>query len=1568
MKTNKTGKAIMLAAVFCCLMGTVIAVSLYSNETLTAYAANPPYFQLKDGGMNNISSGSYVSGTFAVQMYNSKYIFVKEPGGSENKYQPSSDTMIFSRSANGWYTVWTQKNTFWEITDSSSQTVGVDTVKPTMTLTGKNGTVYSGSLVSGSFSASASDSFSGVAAMYVKTPSASSYVRYYGAAYSSSGTYNLYCTDNAGNTSSTYTITVDTAAPVLSLYAGGVSVSSGAHKNASNVQFAASDSGIGLDGIYVRTPGNSSYTKYTSSSVTFTAEGTYYVYAVDKGGYSTSTYNVTLDRTAPVVSVKNAGGTSLTSGKYYSATQINAYASDTNGLSFYVRRGSTGATSTITSGAAFTAEDTYYFYATDAAGNTSSEFVMTIDRTAPIGNTYADGNLISGAFTSAARISYTATDANGCSVYVKTPGSASYAVISSGTSFTAEGQYSFYTLDSAGNRSETKTVTIDRTKPTVNSYGDGVPAENSTVINAEYLTLSASDTGSGVKSIYVLKPGAFGYTVYTSGTRLTEEGTYRFYAEDNVSLESGYSTVTLDRTSPTGIVYVGSTGTANGSYTNKAFKYTAVDTGSGLAYLQILRPGGDWESYTNGAEVTGADGTYYFRAYDSAGNESVTSYIIYDTTLPSVAVYGDSIALSYGAFTNAVEVRFFGDDAHLDKCYIKKPGDTGFSIAGNNAVFTEKGRYEFYCTDKSLNQSPVCMITVDREKPTGRILTGGVEVSDGAYLNTAFSYAASDNYEISTIQYRRDDGSWQSYENGRVLSVLADGKYSFRAFDLAGNISDERYMYYDVTPPAVSIRAEAGPVPDGGFTNTAALSFTIEDENFLTAYVKTPGSNAFILYNPGSTFSAAGNYEVYATDKSGNASRTYSVTIDRTPKAVEIGNMKITWLDIAGFATIVSVTVNDVAISNGTAIRVIDGGEYTVQSTDEAGNVWTYSFIAESEDVLTKTVNISWWEAGGYAFDSYDKALAYVVSREQTLVKVSAWNNSEWDAGIMMDSYDAANAKPGTFYLYKKHDDASTEVAYFTLERLNAVIKSYAEKQISQYWYFEKTAATAYLDNNLYVLSDSNVVIANRVQLNASAKYLLNGNALDAEYVTAGGMHILTVYDDYGNSYAYTLYIVTELSELYYRDANGDYYLADSSKTYFFKNRFTVKMTDSVDGYAMTIIYNGSGEIVTMLNEGEEYILSEPGKYVVRTVNHFGHQDYVFYISDNAATIEATADDISKRLNVTISPSPDRDVYVTAIMVWYAVDNENWTQLTADDYGYTITPDRPSYDFYTTGYYRITVEDTVRSGIDKIITEVYYAKPAPTITAYGLHENGYTNEDVWFVWSDEAYASLSYDSETSTYKSGTVLTESREYCLSFYDYDGYEEVYYFTINKDAPVITASTPVIDGYVITPITLSFTKENCTAELLRDGIPVEFVSGDTVSIDGEYTLTVTDIAGNIATLKFILDTTPPEAILSGVENGGSTKDTVTMSDLSEPAAITVYLNDREILYSIGDKLTDEGRYRVVIIDLAGNITEYRFEILFSLSAASIAVIALSGTALIGGTAAILIARKRKKFKGKK
>ncbi|GHV02706.1 hypothetical protein FACS1894211_14660 [Clostridia bacterium] len=203
--------------------------------------------------------------------------------------------------------------------------------------------------------------------------------------------------------------------------------------------------------------------------------------------------------------------------------------------------------------------------------------------------------------------------------------------------------------------------------------------------------------------------------------------------------------------------------------------------------------------------------------------------------------------------------------------------------------------------------------------------------------------------------------------------------------------------------------------------------------------------------------------------------------------------------------------------------------------------------------------------------------------------------------------------------------------------------------------------------------------------------------------------------------------------------------------------------------------------------------------------------------------------------------------------------------------------------------------------------------------------------------------------------------------MEFLDGNGYSRVYAFTVDKTAPA-GALTAMANGVTNETVTLVFADEGARGEWYKDGVLVGgYESGEEVTEDGEYRIVLTDRAGNATEYTFTIDTVLPEATLIGVVSGGKTGGSVTLKNPTEQAEVTAYKNGEAFEYAFGDTLTQEGSYRIVLADRAGNATEYAFEIVYAVNAAGTVVILLVVAAIAGGIAVVYLRRKRKAFKTK-
>jgi len=1643
-----------------CLIASLPVVTIYAEGSVVS-----------DGTFTN---REYVGFTASGAVGGIKGIYVKAPDSNDYALY-TSGTSLYREGIYYVYAV--------DSADNASVTVSVflDKTKPVGTLT------VSDLFTNKAFSYSATDNGSGVSKLEIKRPNGN-WETYSGeeiAKTGGDGLYSFRATDKAGNVSDESKINLITTAPAVTIYAGTVSVPNGTYTNGGYVSFAAAASLTATASLFVQLPGAGGYISYAAGTPLY-GEGVYHFYAADNAGNKSETVSVTLDTTKPAGTVTSDGKIIQNDGYTNKAFSFTATDSLSGILKLEMKRPG-GAWETYNGEEIVKTGDDglYLFRATDKAGNVSDESRIYLITSAPNVTIYAGTAVVqSGAYTNKGNISFTAAAFGSAtaSLFVKMPDAPNYTSYISGTPLYLEGTYYFYAGDNAGNMSATVNVTLDMTKPVgmVTSDGAVLPNDRHTnkafsysatdalsgvagleikrpggawetyngeeiarngddglysfratdkagnvsdesmihlitsapvltvyagteviqsgaYTNNGYVSLTAAASLNATASLFVKLPNASGYIPYTAGTPFNGEGTYYFYATDNAGNVSGTVSVTLDMTKPVGIVTSDGATISNDGYTNKAFSYTATDSLSGAAYCEVKRPNGTWETYAAGTEISAANesGWYAFRAVDNAGNISDESRICLMTALPDITVYAGTTVVASGTITNNGCVSFTASDAlsGANTLYVRMPGASEYTLYIAGTQLFREGVYCVYATDAAGNKSEEATVTLDMTNPVGTVVSDGAVVQSGGYTNKAFSFTATDSLSgVAYYEVKRPNAAWETYAAGSEIPAASiGGWYAFRAVDAAGNVSDESRICLITTVPGVTLYADEQPVTNGAYTNAARISMSANGDYVKTCFVKLPDASGYIPYTQFFTFTAAGRYEFYAEDYAGGASGVFTVIIDRALKPVTLngvsggktaGDVTLTWENgnPVTAAPIVSVTVNGIAYAKGSVIKTIDGGVYVVASADAAGNIWTAAFTAARREILSETLNKQYFESVGnggqiHSFAAYDNALAFATTREAALVTTGTWNGDTWDGGIPMDYIDSANAKNGAYYIYKKSGDSASSVAYFTLDRLNAVIAEYAAASVSSFYWWEKVPAASYGGNDIYSLTADRIFVGNSVSLAAHANYLIDGAAFAGNTYSVEGEHTLTVYDDYGNSYEYTLVIVRTAPDIMYRLGEGAYNKADDDRQYVFKEAVTLKIEDALGGgFAMYIVKNSAEEIIAAVSCGDEYTLSKSGRYYVYAINHAGKSSEItFVLSLVSPTAAFTENAGSKRLELRVEPSADGGANITDIKIYKSVDGETWVLLAADDYGRAVNTGRIFYEFNRDGLYRVVVEDNFRSGIDAVTAVKEYKKPAPNGTLHGVSHivadggKAYTNTSVRFVWTDEAQAAVTFNGETAAYLSGTELTEDGEYVLTFYDANGFEMTYTFIIKTTKPAVELSLEPTDGYLTEPVSAAY-DDDCSAVYYKDGELVgAYVSGTEIDGDGEYEIVVTDLAGNTAAVTFTLDTTPPAAEIIGVKDGGKTSGGVVLRNLSEPAAVKVYLNGNLISYRLGDNLTELGVYRVALTDDAGNVTEYNFEIIYAVNTAGTMIIFIVILGIIGGIVAVSIFRRRSKFKAK-
>ncbi|MEU6178783.1 OmpL47-type beta-barrel domain-containing protein [Streptomyces coeruleorubidus] len=237
-------------------------------------------------------------------------------------------------------------------------------------------------------------------------------------------------------------------------------------------------------------------------------------------------------------------------------------------------------------------------------------------------------------------------------------------------------------FDKAGNVSAEKSIAFtvvapqsdDTTAPETSATVSGERNADGAYIDMATVTVSASDTGSGVNTIeYAVGSGA--WQPYTAPVMVHEVGehTVRYRATDkagNVAAEKSVRFTVVaappqDTTPPVAGVTVEGTRNSDGAYVNSArVTVTATDAhGSGVERIEYSLDGGPYLAYTAPVVVDRAGAhTVAYRATDKAGNTSAALTVTFTVVsgqvpAPNCPEYDERLTVIVGTVDSGVRNR-----------------------------------------------------------------------------------------------------------------------------------------------------------------------------------------------------------------------------------------------------------------------------------------------------------------------------------------------------------------------------------------------------------------------------------------------------------------------------------------------------------------------------------------------------------------------------------------------------------------------------------------------------------------------------------------------------------------------------------------------------------------------------------------------------------------------------------------------------------------------------------------------------------------------------------------------
>ncbi|GIF77167.1 3-keto-disaccharide hydrolase [Asanoa siamensis] len=615
-----------------------------------------------------------------------------------------------------------------------------------------------------------------------------------------------------------------------------------------------------------------------------------------------------------------------------------------------------------------------YFCAIPGHGQMTGLLVVTGgggDTTAPTVNAQVAGERDGdGNYIGAATVTVNATDADSGVARVEYAlDEGPFGTYSAPVTVNSPGAHTvrYRATDVAGNTSEIGSTQFtvvepqnpDTTAPTVTAAVSGDQDENGAYVGSATVTVTATDTESGVESVeYSLDGGAF--AAYTAPVTVNTTGshTVQFRATDEAGNTSSPQSVAFtvvdtpdpDNTAPEVTATVAGERNGDGAYVGAAtVTVAATDAGSGVATVEYSLDGAPYAAYTAPVAVNqpGAH-TLAARATDEAGNTSAPRTVEFtvvdaqgpDTTAPTVtaAVAGDQN--EQGAYLGSATVTVTADDTESGVDTVEYAVDGGAwapYTAPVTVTATGAHTVTFRATDEAGNTSTPGSVqfTVvdapnpDNTAPTANATVAGNKDNTGAYIGAAtVTVTASDaDSGVATVEYSLDGAPYAAYT--APVSVNQPGAHtvSYRATDRAGNTSTPASVSFsvvaasnDTTPPTVNA-AISGQLNSGwAYVGSATVTLTAGDSGSGLMRVEYAlNGSGYLVYGAPVTVNTPGThtFTYRATDRAGNVSSTASATFTVVESGPPAPSCRV-----ADNRTTVWMGTLDTGVAN----RVVEGG------------------------------------------------------------------------------------------------------------------------------------------------------------------------------------------------------------------------------------------------------------------------------------------------------------------------------------------------------------------------------------------------------------------------------------------------------------------------------------------------------------------------------------------------------------------------------------------------------------------------------------------------------------------
>ena len=475
------------------------------------------------------------------------------------------------------------------------------------------------------------------------------------------------------------------------------------------------------------------------------------------------------------------------------------------------------------------------------------------------------------------------------------------------------------------------------------------------------VTVAATFSGDSVEKQYSLDNKT--WKTYTSGVVMSANGTVYFRGIDaagNVSEVTGYAVANIvggDVIPPAAPTVAASTAAP----TNQNVTITATFSADS-AQKQYSIDGKTWKDYTAALTVD-ANGTYYFRGIDAAGNVSeVTSCTV--SNIDKVAPAAPTAKASTTVPTEqnvTVTATFSADSAQKQYSLDNKTWKTYTS----GVVMTANGTVYFRGIDAVGNISEVASCNVANIYKAPTVPKVAADITSPTNQNVTITATFGDESVLK--QFSTNNKSWKKYT--KSITVKKNGTYYFRGVDATGNASKITTITVDnidkKAPIAPTVAASTTAPTNKNVTITANFSADTATKQYSTdkktwqtctgsLTVDTNGTYYFRGIDAAGNISKVKNIKIKNIDKIAPAAPTVRTNPAKvTDKAV---TLKIKFDKGSKVKEYSADGKNWIVCAN--SLKVGSNGTYYFRSTDAAGNVSQVASAAVTN--IADTSNNAW--------------------------------------------------------------------------------------------------------------------------------------------------------------------------------------------------------------------------------------------------------------------------------------------------------------------------------------------------------------------------------------------------------------------------------------------------------------------------------------------------------------------------------------------------------------------------------------------------------------------------------